>query len=100
MEKITFLKNYNSKLFCKSFIDVRKEKLDVMQKYKIFHCDYEVGDAVILSRKKLKLNELNEFISQLAFGRNVEDAKTILNFIYENSDENDDFYLYLFSFVE
>lgn len=99
MEKIVFSYNWNNKLNCKVFTSFRifSEKYKVGEIKKIFLKDEYLFDAQIISVKKIKVIQVNEFIAGIDTGYSVEEFIEIIKKMYKDKDINSiDFCLILF----
>lgn len=93
MNRLKFSFNWNNKLSCGSFTSIRMwnpEKyrigntLHVVLTKKDGTVKTDYGDAVIADIRRIKLDQINEFVARLDTGYDAERCKDLLRTMYKN----------------
>lgn len=105
MDKLNFSKNWNGKLNCDFFTTFRvdSEKYQVGKKFEACLNDKSLGFVELVQKKKLKLEQVNDFVAGLDAGVDAVAFKHIVKTMYKNKlndIENTDFCLCLFKKIK
>jgi CRISPR/Cas system CSM-associated protein Csm2 small subunit len=105
LEVIDFSYNWNNKLNCKAFTTFRlhSNKYGVGRIYEVQLKSETLGTATLQNKKTIKLNQINDYISYLDTGYNVDEMKNIVRKMYKNSNINCETQLFdfcLFKYTE
>ena len=95
--QLKFSYNWNNKLDCNYFTTLRlSDRFNIGDKVRIFLKQENKGTGIIIDKKAIMLNQINNFIAGIDTGYTVEETKNILKRMYKNVDwECQDIYLYL-----
>lgn len=99
MKEFKFNKNYNNKLNNPNFTTIRlNSSFEIQEKVKITLNTIHIGYYYIIGKKKIKLNQINEYIARLDTGLCAEEAKKLIKQIYNEKEidwETETLYFYL-----
>jgi len=103
IDKITFVSNWNNKLFCKCFTTMRlNNHFYIGNTYNIELKGKIIGEALLIDKKSFYIKDLNEWIAHIDTGYNVQECKNILLTMYKNKNINWDtqiINLYLLKYI-
>lgn len=86
MEKIKFSTNWNNKLTNKAFTTIRlhnPNKYKLGNRYEIEFRDKTLGFATLQDIRTFNITCLNDFVTYLDTGYNLEETKELLNRMYK-----------------
>lgn len=89
MKRIDFSYNWNNKLLCKAFTTIRLHnpmRYTVGDVFGIYLNNRFMGEAVLKSKRTIRHDKLNEFVSYLDTGYNLEKMAGIFTNMYKNID--------------
>ncbi len=85
MKIIDFSYNWNNKLNCKAYTTFRinSDKYQTGETYQIHLNGKPLHQAVIVAKKTLKLNQVNEFIAHIDTGYTVKEFNEVVRRMYK-----------------
>jgi hypothetical protein len=85
---INFSYNWNNKLDCLSYTTIRLDKIIYKEGeiYNIMLKDKKLHEAKIIEIRRLRLDQINQFIAHLDTGYNLGEFKTIIKKMYPKAD--------------
>ena len=85
MNTLDFSHNWNNKLDCNVFTTIRlSDRLKVGEWVQVTLNTRSKGQHLVLDKRSLKANQLNEWICFLDTGYSLAETRTILNNMYKN----------------
>ena len=104
--RLEFSHNWNNKLLGKAFTTIRlwnEKKYIEGREFPVYLNGFSRGFAVLLSVKRLKLEQINEHIARLDTGYSAAECRELLRTMYKNKQidwDRQDLAYCLFAFVE
>lgn len=89
--KLDFSYNWNGKLNGKAFTSIRlwnEGKYEVGNEYEIRLGNTKKGTARLISLKRIRLNQINDYIALLDTGYQVDECREMLKTMYKNKHIN------------
>ena len=98
MQTLNFNENYNNKLNCHFFTTIRmedKEKFFEGSKMQIKLNGKPIGFTRVVMIRKFFFYDMNEFMTTIDLGTNLEEGKKIIRTIYSHIDLSENFLLFI-----